>query len=285
MEFLEQSFGMPHYRADFVPDNEYISPPPPPHHGHGEHPHKKHHHKHHMHHKHPRNPEPHHPPHHDDEERLHNADDNIVLPFSNESEELAVIQGNGHKGKKHHGHPREPFCKIDELQASSTVFQFSPEQFQRAGVFLRGWFSRGGHVRLSKSTDASIEDIKVNVTIYSGREDLQKEVKISAFDHEGQYAVQVERGRFHGHPKEQQVRRCHKNPHGDEDKKENCLVYNIDVEFPAHLDYYEDVELHIKSAQRIEGGKGLEGVEFGSVKAGLGRGAIIFDVKYITMSL
>lgn len=162
---------------------------------------------------------------------------------------------------------------------------------------MNGYFSRGGHVRLSKSDDKSVTDVKVTVTLYTGREDLKKEVKLSAFDHEGQYAVQIERGHFKGAlpptepphddppqdgPEDEHVHiHKHHKDHDDEDQKqENCLVYNVDIEFPSNIDYFEDVQLHIKSAQRIEGGSGLDGMEFGTVKAGLGHGAIIFDVKF-----
>lgn len=170
---------------------------------------------------------------------------------------------------------------------------------------MNGYFSRGGHVRLIKSSDESVKDVKLNVTVYTGREDLQKEVKLSAFDHEGQYTVQIEREHFKRphrpdpphHPRhphrggddddEDDDEDIKKNPEDEDDdeddkedrRKENCLVYNVDIEFPSHVDYFEDLELHIKSAQRIQGGKGIEGIEFGSVKAGLGHGAIIFDVS------
>jgi hypothetical protein len=165
-----------------------------------------------------------------------------------------------------HGHPREPFCKINELNSTSTVFNFSPEEFQKTAVFLDGWFSRGGHVRLSKNPDTSIKDVAVNVTLYTGQDKLAKEVVLAAFDHEGQYGVEVKREGHH--------HRRHEKP-----KQKDCLVYNIDVQFPAHVDYFENVDLHVKSAQRIEGGAGLENIEFGSVRAGLGHGAIIFDVS------
>lgn len=173
---------------------------------------------------------------------------------------------------------------------------------------MNGYFSRGGHIRLLKSSDESVQDVKVNVTLYTGRDDLQKEVKLSAFDHEGQYAVQIERGHFKGrrpHPPPPPPPHGPRHPPhrgGDDDeddneeqeeikggdheedredrRKENCLVYNVNIEFPANVDYFEDLQLHIKAAQRIQGGEGIEGIEFGSVKAGLGYGAIIFDVSF-----
>lgn len=216
----------------------------------------------------------------------------------------------GHKKKKHHDHPHKPFCNIEELKATSTVFKFSPEDFQRTGVFLNGYFSRGGYVRLIKSTDESVSDVEVKVTLYAGREDLAKEVKLSAFDHEGQYAVQIERGHFKGpggpprgprrppggprgphgpdddeDDEENDFKKGHHDDDKEDGKQENCLVYNVEIEFPVNTTYFEDVELHIKSAQRIEGSKSLEGISFGSVKAGLGHGAIIFDVRQTIISL
>lgn len=183
------------------------------------------------------------------------------------------------KHKKPH-HPYEPFCKVEELEATSTVFTFSPEDFQRTGIFLNGQFSRGGHVRLVKSSDDSVKDVQVKVTLFSGRDELTKEVKLSAFDNKGRYDVQIERGRF-GRHRALENKDHHGGHHDDDDerRKEDCLVYNVDIEFPSNIDYFDDIELHIKAAQRIQGGKGLEGIEFGTVKAGLGRGAIIFDVS------
>lgn len=149
---------------------------------------------------------------------------------------------------------------------------------------MNGYFSRGGHVRLSKSTDKSVSDVNVKVTLYTGRDELIKEVKLSAFDHEGQYAVQIERKRGH-------CRRPHRlvQDHDDDDREdghqENCLVYNVEIEFPHDTTYFEDIEFHIKSAQRIEGGKNLEDISFGTIKAGLGRGAIIFEVRRLVINV
>ncbi|KAG2231417.1 hypothetical protein INT48_003655 [Thamnidium elegans] len=261
-------------------DDDTPPPPPPPHSPHYGH-HREHHHKDHKKHKHHK---------HHKGKKHHNepVPPPPPNPFSNS--EPSVM---GHKKKKHHDHPHKPFCNIKELEATSTVFKFSPEDFQRAGIFLNGYFSRGGHVRLIKSTDESISDVKVNVTLYAGRQGLAKEVKLSAFDHEGQYAVQIERGHFKGpggpgsphgphgpeddNDNREDLKKGHHHHDKEDGKQENCLVYNVDIEFPANTAYFEDIELHIKAAQRIEGSKSLEGISFGSVKAGLGHGAIIFD--------
>ncbi|GAA5801586.1 hypothetical protein EDC94DRAFT_675952 [Helicostylum pulchrum] len=260
MDMLSDSFTDPWERSQHPPPSPLSSNQVHHHNGH-----KKHnHHKGKKHHSEPTSPPP----------------DALYIPD---------FSACGHKKKKHHDHHQKPFCNIKELEATSTVFKFSPEDFQRTGVFLNGYFSRGGHIRLIKSTDEFVSDVKVKVTLYAGREDLIKEVKLSAFDHEGQYAVQIERGHFkgpggppRGPPGGLNEEKDFKKGHHDDDdkedgKQENCLVYNVDIEFPANTTYFEDVELHIKAAQRIEGSKGLEGISFGSVKAGLGRGAIIFD--------
>ncbi|CAO3612320.1 unnamed protein product [Mucor hiemalis] len=297
MTDLQESFGN-------IEDEAFLMPyggPEEPEHGrhHRHHPHKHHykhpegpdhghHHKGHKHHKHhhKHHPEPVPPPPAPGANDL--SGEINIFPFEGAVSDVA--------DKPHHGHPHKPFCKVEELDASSTVFKFSPEEFKRAGIFLNGQFSRGGHVRLLKSSDESIQDVRVNVTLYSGRDDLNKEVKLSAFDNKGQYAVQIERGHFQGrkppHHKPPHHKPPHKRPDEDEDedreeereghddderRQEDCLVYNVDIEFPSNIAYFDDIELHIKAAQRIQGGKGIEGIEFGSVKAGLGRGAIIFD--------
>ncbi|KAI9486384.1 MAG: hypothetical protein EXX96DRAFT_548851 [Benjaminiella poitrasii] len=313
LETLEDTFKRPHNKMHWRPEAATMEQPPKHHGHHGHHGHpedgREHPHDevefrhmrmgpHHPHH-HPHDngqPEeaefkhmgkgPHHHRHH------HNNNKGIPKHYRPQipPEELALVRD---EDKPHHPHgpPPEPFCKVDELEASSTVFMFSPEKFARAGLFLDGRFSHGSHIYISKSFDESLQDVKVNVTLFSGRNDLQKEVKISAFDHKGQYAVQIERGHFRdlvGKKMRQfeQVPRLLNEPphhpdepphHPDEDKKEDCLVYNVDIVFPAHLKHYDDLELHVREARRIGGGEGIEGIEFGSFKAGLGRGAIIFD--------
>ncbi|KAG1445951.1 hypothetical protein G6F56_009733 [Rhizopus delemar] len=163
---------------------------------------------------------------------------------------------------------KKPFCKLHKLEAESTVFEFSPETYQKTKILLNGETNRGGHVTISKSTDESIQDIKVNITVYAGRSELFSEVEISAYESKGDYVVQLERDTKGPHFPHHR----HHKP-----KQEDCLVYSVDIQFPSTVDYYEGLEFHAKKAQRIEGGKGIEDIQFGSVKAGLGWGAIIFD--------
>ncbi|EIE83215.1 hypothetical protein G6F46_009030 [Rhizopus delemar] len=168
-------------------------------------------------------------------------------------------------------HRYEPFCKLHKLEPESTIFEFSPETYQKTKFFLNGDFNRGGHVRISKSTDENLKDIKVNITTYAGRSELRSQAEISAYESEGDYVIQVERNHPCPFPPH------HGHHHHHERKQKDCLVYSVDIEFPLTMDYYESLEFHVKITQRIEGGEGINNIEFGSIKAGLGRGAIIFD--------
>lgn len=179
------------------------------------------------------------------------------------------------KKEKHHW---KPFCKLHKLEAESTVFAFKTDDYKKAKFFLNGHFNRGGHVRVSKSKDASVDFVKVNVTIYAGRSELRSEAQVSAFEHEGDYVVQLERDPKHPPPPFPFPPPHHHHRH-HKPKQEDCLVYSVDIEFPQNTDYYEELQFHVKQTQRIEGGHGIEEISFGTIKAGLGRGAIIFDVS------
>lgn len=173
-------------------------------------------------------------------------------------------------------HPRpprrhEPFCRRNELTPSSTVYTFSPDDYQRAAVFLDGDFSRGSHVTVDRGSDDDDEkDIKVNVTLYAGHEKLLDQVSISGFDHQGQYAVQVKRKGYHHH------HHC-KKPH----VKKDCLLYDIHIVFPSHLTSFDVLDLHVREASRIGTNtpSELTKLEFNKFRAGLGHGAIIFKVS------
>lgn len=143
----------------------------------------------------------------------------------------------------------------------------SPETFQTTKFFLDGHFNRGSHVRLSKSEDASVKDIKVNVTVYAGQAELQSEALISAFENKGDYIVQLEREHKRPPPFE--------FPPSKPDQK-HCLLYTIDIEFPQETEYFESLELFAHD-MLIKGGKGIQDIEFGSVKAHIKHGAILFD--------
>ena len=171
---------------------------------------------------------------------------------------------------------------MSELEAQSTVFTISPETFQKTKFFLNGHFNRGGHVRISKSNDASAKDIKVNVTTYANQSDVRSEAIISAFENEGNYIVQLERD--HKHPPPPAA--CHGPlPPPPKPDQQHCLVYSVDIEFPQDTESYEVLEFFVQQTQRLEGGKDIENINFGSIKAGLGRGAIVFDVKLNLINL
>ncbi|KAF1799739.1 hypothetical protein V8B55DRAFT_1541114 [Mucor lusitanicus] len=270
MEFVENAFGEPTHGAwDAYPPPPFAIDEPKPHHRH---------HKHHKDHKDHKGKKHHHEHHHD------NGD----APKGDEKPHHR--HHHKHKGDKidgavqkfdgdHHKHHYEPFCKAEDLISKSSVFEFSPEEFKRAGILSGGFFDKGSHIVLSKSSDASLKNVRVNVTVSAGREDLGQEVKVSAFDHDGEYSVQVEHGYFH-HPrhhraiKDVEENDHHRGDHGP--KKEDCLIYDINVEFPADLDYFDQLNVKAKGGF-LKNGKGIEGVEFGSIRAAIGRGAVIFD--------
>ncbi|CEG62841.1 hypothetical protein RMATCC62417_00102 [Rhizopus microsporus] len=195
------------------------------------------------------------------------------LDFDDASTDILQLSKDKDKKEKHHW---KPFCKLHKLEAESTVFAFKTDDYKKAKFFLNGHFNRGGHVRVSKSKDASVDFVKVNVTIYAGRSELRSEAQISAFEHEGDYVVQLERDPKHPPPPFPFPPPHHHHRH-HKPKQEDCLVYSVDIEFPQNTEYYEELQFHVKQTQRIEGGHGIEEISFGTIKAGLGRGAIIFD--------
>lgn len=194
-----------------------------------------------------------------------------------QKEESENIEGTVQMFDGDHKKKFEPFCKAEDLISSSSVFEFSPEEFKRAGIFSGGFFDKGSHIILSKSTDTSLKNVRVKVTISAGRDDLAQEVKVSAFDHDGEYSVQVEHGYFH-HPRRHSIKNAEEGAEEEKGpKKENCLIYDVAVEFPANLDYFDQLNVKAKGGA-FKGGKGIEDVEFGSIRAAIGHGAVIFDV-------
>lgn len=298
MDFVEDAFGQPHHD----PWDSQVAEEHRPYHKH--HKHDKHH-KHHKnhdefaslddeekpHHRHHPHGEGHRHPHHSHGKDHHRPEGEDIHRHHRPEDEEAQGHGEGHyraHDEDHRSHHQkeevqkfngdhkkkfEPFCKAKDLISSSSIFDFSPEEFKRAGIFSGGFFDKGSHIILSKSTDASLKNVRVNVTVSAGRDDLAKEVKVSAFDHDGEYSVQVEHGYFH-HPRHHAIKNAEaeKGP-----KKENCLIYNVAVEFPANLDYFDQLNVKAKGGA-FKGGKGIEGIEFGSIRAAIGRGAVIFDV-------
>ncbi|KAI8972470.1 hypothetical protein BDB01DRAFT_766836 [Pilobolus umbonatus] len=178
-----------------------------------------------------------------------------------------------HHHKHHHKHPNSnditafmngppppPFCNTEELESASTVFKFSTDDFQKASLVVGDHFSDGGQIYLSKNSNLK-DEVKVNVTIFYGKDELRDQVDLSAFDNEGKYSVEVKR----------------KPSCPEKRKQENCLVYHVDIEFPSTLESFEELDFHVSSARHIGNAKGLKDIEFGSVKGGLGWGAIYFN--------
>lgn len=149
------------------------------------------------------------------------------------------------------------------LEATSTVYTFSPEEFKRAAVYVGRGFPEGGKVFLSKSISDDT-DIKVNVTVLYEKKRLGKQVLTTAFDHDGQYVVEVRRqGRPHHPPP-------HHRPH--------CLTYEVNVVFPAGLESYEDLELKIREGF-LGSCPSLKSLEFEEFSAGIGSGFVHFGVS------
>lgn len=306
MDFVEDAFGQPHhepwnYRAagEHRPHHKHHKDFKEKHHKHhhefaspdGE---EKPHHRHHSHgegHRHPENEhaqgqgeeESHHRHHRPGDEKAqthgeghHRAHGEGHRPH-HQKEESENIEGTVQMFDGDHKKKFEPFCKAEDLISSSSVFEFSPEEFKRAGIFSGGFFDKGSHIILSKSTDTSLKNVRVKVTVSAGRDDLAQEVKVSAFDHDGEYSVQVEHGYFH-HPRRHSIKNAEESSEEEKGpKKENCLIYDVAVEFPASLDYFDQLNVKAKGGA-FKGGKGIEGIEFGSIRAAIGHGAVIFDV-------
>lgn len=121
---------------------------------------------------------------------------------------------------------------------------------------------------MSKSTSKETgTDIKVNVTVLYEKERLGKQVLTSAFDHDGQYVVEVKRqGHPHHHPPP------HHRPH--------CLTYEVNVVFPAGLESYEDLELKVREGF-LGSCPSLKTLEFEEFTTGVGSGFIHLGVSLI----
>ncbi|KAL0091277.1 hypothetical protein J3Q64DRAFT_1844295 [Phycomyces blakesleeanus] len=171
------------------------------------------------------------------------------------------LQNLGRPPRRH-----EHFCKPEDLHSQFNVFSFSPDTFKHASVILEGHFSRGGHVVIEKSTSSHVEDVQINVTLYAGRKHLFDQVSLTGFDNEGNYTVEIKRAKD-----SKRRESSHKPP-----VKADCLIFKISVVLPTHLDKYDSLSLHLRSASRVSG-KGLDGIEFDTFRAGVGQGAIIFD--------
>ncbi|KAI8643794.1 hypothetical protein BD408DRAFT_138267 [Parasitella parasitica] len=95
------------------------------------------------------------------------------------------------------------------------------------------------------SLPTTLKNVRVNVTVSAGRDDLAQEVKVSAFDHDGEYSVQVEHGHFH-RPHRYALQNIKKGKKEKGHKKKNCLIYNVAVEIPSKLDYFDQLNIKAK---------------------------------------
>ena len=165
---------------------------------HKDHHHKKHHKHHHKHqhhqrdlpsfeHRHRRTPMPRRDQHHDEPKGCPCAAPPPPPPPSTDAKEDHLIQ-------RFQAPPPHSFCPPNvELNATSTVFNFSPEEFNRAALYIGHGFIDSGDVYFTKSGNKKINDIKVKVTVLHGSDSARDKVTLSAFDHDGQYVVEMRR--------------------------------------------------------------------------------------------
>lgn len=166
--------------------------------------------------------------------------------------------------------PPHSFCPPNvELNATSTVFNFSPEEFSRAALYIGHGFIDSGDVYFTKLGNKKINDIQVKVTVLHGSDSARDKVTLSAFDHDGQYVVEMRRDLpRHQHRDRQPVA-------GD-----LCVKYKVEVILPASLESFEEFDLRAKDAH-VGSCKGLQTVAFDRFIAGVGRGYLNFGVSHI----
>ncbi|KAI9318210.1 hypothetical protein BX666DRAFT_1877263 [Dichotomocladium elegans] len=172
-----------------------------------------------------------------------------------------------------HFPPAPPsFCPPEvELNATSTVFKFSPEEFGRAAVLIGDSFADSGDVVFTKSVSNDVDSVAVNVTVLHGSDFILKKVDVDAFDHKGQFVIELKHNhhphRSFPHPPPPPF---HKTP-GD-----LCLKYIVNVVFPSNVHDFEEFKLRAKQA-KVSGDKSISGVTFEKFVAGVGRGYLNFD--------
>ncbi|KAI9284556.1 hypothetical protein BC943DRAFT_279506 [Umbelopsis sp. AD052] len=176
-----------------------------------------------------------------------------------------------HKRPPHH---RGRHCKDANLTSEVTSFEFSPEEFKEAALFVDGFFS-GSKVEITQtsSDDAVADKVKVEVTILTSDEKLNDRVAITSFDHEGKYSVEV---KGPGHPPRPSHSFFGKFMDDSEDKPDHpppppCLKAHVKITFPAGLKKYDGLDLHLRAAFVSSN---LSGLTFGKFRAGVGRGRI-----------
>lgn len=283
----------PHHKPQFAP--ECCPPPHPPHPTTKDvkkgdhHKHKKHHHKHHHHkhqhqqrdmenlpnfeHRHRRTPMPRRDQHHHDEPK--------GCPCAAPPPPPPPPPPSDVKKEEHHliqrfQGPPHSFCPPDvELNATSTVYSFSPEEFNRAALYIGHGFVDSGDVYFTKSGNKNINDIKVKVTVLHGSDEARDKVTLSAFDHDGQYVVEMRRD-LPRHPFKKQDNEVPPRVPGVPGSF--CVKYKVEIILPAALESFEEFDLRAKDAH-VGSCKGLQTVVFDRFIAGVGRGYLNFGVS------
>lgn len=184
------------------------------------------------------------------------------------------------EGKEHQliqrfqGPPPHSFCPPNvELNATSTVYSFSPEEFNRAALYIGHGFVDSGDVYFTKSGNKNINDIKVKVTVLHGSDSARDKVTLSAFDHDGQYVVEMRRD-LPRHPFKREDNKLPPGAPGD-----LCVKYKVEVILPAALESFEEFDLRAKDAH-VGSCSGLQTVVFDRFIAGVGRGYLNFGVSF-----
>lgn len=162
--------------------------------------------------------------------------------------------------------PQVPQCDMTKLQHhKSTLISFSFLQFKTTHIKLGGSFSEGGKINIRMATTADeneqtvSNDIRVNLTLYAQTDGLFDTVSLSRIE-----------------DKETSTESIHINSCRS---IASCLVYNLEIIFPANISSYQNFQLEAKQANRVSGD--LKSIVFKSFSIGLGRGAIDLKVVFI----
>ncbi|RUP44323.1 hypothetical protein BC936DRAFT_149627 [Jimgerdemannia flammicorona] len=205
--------------------------------------------------------------------------------------------GRRHKHRKHHKdhkHPKHPHhkhpppsphprphphpphrkpkieCKDKDLTPwkGPTEFTFSPDEYKSVGVLLDGGVLPLASVKVTQLTAESTSSlVTIKLSVLLGDKHQQRNVAATAFDHNGAYVVEITtpKHRREGKP-----------------STKNCIKIAIEVIFPAGLTNYDALKLRLSSA--VVKGYGLDGIKFENVTAGVGHGALLFQVRFNVLS-
>ncbi|KAI8639067.1 hypothetical protein BD408DRAFT_422078 [Parasitella parasitica] len=159
-----------------------------------------------------------------------------------------------------------PQCDPSKLHyEKKKTLAFSHHQFKTTNIKIDGIFTDGGRIDVRTSTaDEDLHNlegkIKVDLTLRAQTEDTMTHISLTEVDDD-----------------EKAAKNIHINNHHTSAKKP-CLVYHLDIIFPNKMNAYENLNLLVNHAARIEGD--LKKIVFKDISVGLGRGAIHFkDLK------